>query len=1150
MAWYDSKIKKLENLILDDDYFLKIQTLEKVGTTYKCYEDYEYLTSERSVGFSKIFNSNEVKYYYLDIDFSGKVTADRLYDTYKRIRKHQIQFKTPIALPKTRVYNDGYISGYTLTNTKFRNDIETFTTKINNFTISPDYDWGEDNSACGSIENQKDERFFNNGTDYESTKYTKSNTIKVVLTPNPDKEKSYKFSFYDKDQKVACNAHYLSNITSLNNYDSINFVTFIPYKDNSDKIYYVLCQFVRGANGSDDWNDSLQPKYRIKHQWEKLKLNLNNIEQYLVLNEQQFEKFIAKEYIKKTLRPADKSKTVKGYVRKEKETPDKNIVYLVDNKHYKFVDGVNTGEFIYDNILYDNKDIREDVFPGADKYKFPNIDQDAYLTIIQGNYCYDTTIDISQAASYEKSQIYAFEKLSNNSEIICESYKQIIPGTTSISYLQGAFICVDLLKTYGIGFILSDWIIYDSSEKKFKIHFEPDYLYNWFHDENGNIYDDLSSEMKSNIAANVAVESDKILPHSTLLNFSYRSHFSDSTYDAYLILKFNTRSISNDIWKPYAEINLENWNLVTYSRTFIGTQLKDFDLYNQLIPIYPNKDDNNLKFVTYYYNRMNNHKDNPMNKIQNYFSFGYINLDILDNIPEDEYIEPNFCCWYKETDTYLWRQNENAEKTPNVYRGTAYNSYNDNEYLIKHLIKKTNEYELLLPKYVIYNPNIEDIKVVPEYSKDYHYGKYIYWEGELEDGHPKIETPSTNKKYLVKVSKDYYDNNFYVWSYSTDWSKDQYTIKLKLKYEFINKVLPEQKTLYSYEKMDVIDNENEREDALSNNQGLYKTPNEYYSSLPNNTTTDYDDILNENDQFSNWFWLDSIRNWCLYTQIDNILYLNCWNGINGWDTLEKILNYKQSNSFYLLNKQYFYKKDFCSLGVKYPLPIFNTLISTYVPVRYGNGSVGEIHYQTIVLDKDTITKNYNTYMQNLHENKIYLNGERNEISNTKIGIYDETNIKNNLIPLTLDNQPLYYTVDESRRSIYGVSTQYCPTVFKTMNGQLSICYIFKCDTNGFNSDDLKPVISAKNANVVCREIFGDGSDKTINDWKNFSLVKNNYEEDTSIISTVNTETLYNRESLTLINGNTTINKMTLFANRPNPVTNTSIGDDFIERWDK
>ena len=104
MAWYLKN--KLENIILDDDYFLKIQTLERVGTTYKCYEDYEYLTSEKSVGFSKIFNSNEVKYYYLDIDFGGDVTEDRLYNTYKIVRKHQYIFKYPIALPKTREYNN------------------------------------------------------------------------------------------------------------------------------------------------------------------------------------------------------------------------------------------------------------------------------------------------------------------------------------------------------------------------------------------------------------------------------------------------------------------------------------------------------------------------------------------------------------------------------------------------------------------------------------------------------------------------------------------------------------------------------------------------------------------------------------------------------------------------------------------------------------------------------------------------------------------------------------------------------------------------------------------------------------------------------------------------------------------------------------
>jgi hypothetical protein len=323
---------------------------------------------------------------------------------------------------------------------------------------------------------------------------------------------------------------------------------------------------------------------------------------------------------------------------------------------------------------------------------------------------------------------------------------------------------------------------------------------------------------------------------------------------------------------------------------------------------------------------------------------------------------------------------------------------------------------------------------------------------------------------------------------------------------------------------------------LEENKLKYQTPTEYYANSLTTFNENVENAFADIGEDRNWFWVDTIKNWCIYVEREGILQLMCWNGIDGWDSVFDIMVARNAANLYYLARKYLYSPYFFMDGIAYP----NDRWGCFVPIRYPNGVIAQIYYRTLILTGDTNVKNYNNKFQNLHDTKIYQTGERSEISN--IGLGARTTQAGTPIP-----------VDSTRQAVFGVPTQYCPVLFKQTNGNIALSYTYYVVGNGYGvNTETNPyhIISPTVANERCRDIFGAGDDKTIDkDWKRYFTLDFT-EERSSEIRSSNDDTIYGAASLTFNVAEKKINSITITANRPNPGTNNKDRQDYIERWDK
>jgi hypothetical protein len=85
------------------------------------------------------------------------------------------------------------------------------------------------------------------------------------------------------------------------------------------------------------------------------------------------------------------------------------------------------------------------------------------------------------------------------------------------------------------------------------------------------------------------------------------------------------------------------------------------------------------------------------------------------------------------------------------------------------------------------------------------------------------------------------------------------------------------------------------EEMLNDPETKWQTPTEYYSSKGTTASqANIEDPFNAISESQSWFWVETIKNWCVYVERNNILYLMCWNGRDGWDLLEAIMNLKNT----------------------------------------------------------------------------------------------------------------------------------------------------------------------------------------------------------------------------------------------------------------
>lgn len=690
--------------------------------------------------------------------------------------------------------------------------------------------------------------------------------------------------------------------------------------------------------------------------------------------------------------------------------------------------------------------------------------------ITRYKYIYDLsveTVDFSDGADIW-SHHWDLDKTANNSFLLVDN--QLEP-----------LFCLDVLKKYGIGFILSDWIkIVDG---KFKVVFKPEYVKNWI--------DTTSDET----ITSDAIYSFNLLKHGIEYDdgqggraiFSIpelNQHYNNGSQDVYSVLTGESW-VKENFWGyrnatdydnrfSTGVISNENYRRIVLGRQYMGAAMYAFTPGDTGVTQVKAKiTGNDVEFITFY----------PMTEMgarELLFYRCKTEMSVLDAIPNHLTKIPLPACLWQD-DILYWIYGNTA--TPNSYNTIDHNThYVDNE-CIAQVTDSNGETPIKRElKYTKFTVNMEDVGPTTPIAG---YGTSSY-------------------------------NNFHRYSFMTNILQETHTVG----------TTPTPEELLQTE--------------LEENPLKYQTPSEYYSK--NVTTTSkaniedaFNDLVGDD---RNWFWLDTIKNWCIYVLYESRLELMCWNGIDGWDRVYDIMVMKNSVNLYSLAQKYFYSQYFFEEGVAFP----NDRWGCFTPIRYPNGVVGQVYYRSLILKQDTTTKNYNNKFQNLHDTKIYQTGERNTYSNAGIGVAGVSTNGGHLIH-----------VDESTKAAFGVPTQYCPVVLKNANGLMSIMYCFYLPTNGYGATDPEftwNIISPRDANERCRDIFGAGDEKTIDkDWKRYFNINFAEEQQTNIRGTGD-ETIYGAASLTLNVISRKINNIKIAANRPNPSTNSKEIQDYLERWDK
>ena len=700
--------------------------------------------------------------------------------------------------------------------------------------------------------------------------------------------------------------------------------------------------------------------------------------------------------------------------------------------------------------------------------------EDVYITSYENGYVYKLNKKISEI-NWETDDFTKLEEFTVNSHFLLDG--------------RGEFIfSKKLLTQYGIGFVLSDWLEKktDNGVTKVWVHFKPAYLGNWCGTDTTDIWDDelYSFYNLKNYEYTVGGVSKNVL-----YDLVDEGNSAVDSCEEFLKKYGNYDNINyNNNFQD--AISTENWRKFLLSRKFPGVKLKKFDyslVDGQIV--------------------IDNFTDN---------------VELGPNGTDLTFICPHYVCAEYRTPTYVFIrykfENYSAALTAATTSGVAHQLVKLELLSFWETVQGGTTYLFYYPGLPSATPNLynesndatkyNDIvshtAVTENGSFIVRENKYTYFPVQMDDISPIHAVQETT-----------------LWSYKdlTRYSKSTNVFSI------VNK------NITSVPSADEILTK-----ELEENKLKYQTPAEYYAKSLSNFNENVENAFSDIGEDRNWFWVDTIKNWCIYIEKEGILQLMCWNGIDGWDSVFDIMVARNSANLYYMARKYLYSPYFFMEGIAYP----NDRWGCFVPIRYPNGVVAQIYYRTLILTADTNVKNYNNKFQNLHDTKIYQTGERNEISNTGLGARQTA--AGTQIP-----------VDTTRQAVFAVPTQYCPVLFKQTNGNIALSYTYYVVGNGYGvNTETNPfhIISPTVVNERCRDIFGAGDDKTIDkDWKRYFTVDLT-EERSSEIHSSNDDTIYGAASLTFNVAEKKINSITIAANRPNPGTNNKDRQDYIERWDK
>lgn len=686
------------------------------------------------------------------------------------------------------------------------------------------------------------------------------------------------------------------------------------------------------------------------------------------------------------------------------------------------------------------------------------------------------------------------------------------PSSTNNSWFEyeertkkDGFLCVNdyfcfsktLLLKYGIGFILTSWLFKDA-DNKIKVRFNPQYLGCWY-----------------NNAPDVTEIVDDIYSYENLLKYQYNNSYvipdlmdgMGNSVDAgenWIKEHLSTNYFNCEYGEIFNNVITGDnptlqWNNFLLSRRFFGKKLQRIELdsdekISSFEDTYLTTTPDNIKEFIYPVFLSAEHRTN-----ERYF-FMRCNLNNANSIFDDIEDSEHPLVKYGAYAFWEWSNTINKNVLRNYITPTSELNKYDEENPIAYSYIDTTDYEQTID----YN---QETPVIQE-------PKYTMFMVETGDIYPYGLVDGTLNKFT---------------SFMKIGGTALYASELD------RTVAGPSKTPSEI----IIDKRKEGT--------IFKTPSEYYSTNINSSNNLIDEVFDESNGDRNWFWLETLKNWCLYIYRDGVLQLCCWNGVNGWDPIFDIIVQLNYNNLEILATKYLYTYHFFIQGTSIPDDRFGL----YVPVRYPNEAVGQLYYRTLVLPKDTISKNYNERFQNLHDTKVCQTYEYNDRSNYCRDLGPSTGWWHNFYRKTVSQKQIY--VQENKGNVFGVANQYCPTVIKSSNGNLMICYSFICNSNGYGNSSVEDlfIISAGEANLRCRNIFGAGDGKTIDgDWKNYFSINADEEVTSEIINIENNETIYGAPNLTFNMATKEINTMKMFANRPNPTTNNRDLQDYLERWDR
>lgn len=300
------------------------------------------------------------------------------------------------------------------------------------------------------------------------------------------------------------------------------------------------------------------------------------------------------------------------------------------------------------------------------------------------------------------------------------------------------------------------------------------------------------------------------------------------------------------------------------------------------------------------------------------------------------------------------------------------------------------------------------------------------------------------------------------------------------------------------------------DEAMENPRNPWKTPTEYYADnsptgqLPaGETGTGYVKARvvskDEKDKLTvpTWWWSNSLANWCTFKKTDKYTTeLFVWNGQNGWDKFSSIM---LEPRFAGSSKIYYY----------------------YDITRFIKGATvkGKIHYDNLRYEYKSIKF----------------------IADTKFSQYDERNFQ------TVKLNKMYIAGKGTDR--YPIADG-IPVIMRLPSGEIEVLYKLKAPGMSKNTD----IIYDDNidfVNSVCKAYFGDGQEKTIReDWKRFYKIVNSGEEVATDIITDDDPSLVDADEINTIHENSDMFSISLTVPRQYPETGTSVGNDYVERWEK